>query len=587
MEKLWKFAKIIDNYLLHFLLVFFIFFIPLYPKIPLVNVNYTYIAIRLEDIYIAFLYIVFFIEVLRKKITINKKFLILFCFFWIAVLASWLSGIYITKTIEFYKVGFFHAIRRIEYMMIFLVVVSSLKSLQEQKNLFYSFLLSFFLVAVYGFGQRIANFPSISTMNPEFAKGRVLFLEPEARLASTFAGHYDLAAFCVFIIPILLGFILSFQKNITFVDTIKSSRLFKFLFQDLPKIISKNKAKLQKEKIYPEFDFVVNKGFLYPTIAIAFATSFILSNSFVVFIPIILIVLVWAILFFIFFPKISPRVMTIILFFCALLCLVQTASRSSFIAYAISASLMLLVLKKFRMTTVLIIVSIVLFIANKNLSQRFFETFQVRQFLVNELTGEIYVLQKIKKDKLPAGTKLMVKIPEKKARKSSSEEIEVKKDLLRKIEYKLNKKESKKLKEATISAYQTVSGIAPDISFTTRLQVEWPRAINAFKKNPLLGSGPSSITESTDNDFLRWLGEFGILGFLLFIAILYKVVKTIYERMKSVGNSSFFLYLGCIFGIFGLLINALYIDVFEASKVAYVFWFISGLFAADLTHLKK
>jgi hypothetical protein len=41
-----------------------------------------------------------------------------------------------------------------------------------------------------------------------------------------------------------------------------------------------------------------------------------------------------------------------------------------------------------------------------------------------------------------------------------------------------------------------------------------------------------------------------------------------------------------VFGLFGLLINAMLIDIFEASKVAYIFWFTAGIFVA-LAHLKK
>ena len=53
-----------------------------------------------------------------------------------------------------------------------------------------------------------------------------------------------------------------------------------------------------------------------------------------------------------------------------------------------------------------------------------------------------------------------------------------------------------------------------------RFNVEWPRAITAFSKNPLLGTGPGSITLATDNDYLRSLGESGLLGFITFAFIL-------------------------------------------------------------------
>ena len=57
------------------------------------------------------------------------------------------------------------------------------------------------------------------------------------------------------------------------------------------------------------------------------------------------------------------------------------------------------------------------------------------------------------------------------------------------------------------------------------MNVEWPRAIRALKKNPLLGTGYSSITLATDNDYLRLLGETGVLGFLAFLLIGVRLIK--------------------------------------------------------------
>ena len=125
-----------------------------------------------------------------------------------------------------------------------------------------------------------------------------------------------------------------------------------------------------------------------------------------------------------------------------------------------------------------------------------------------------------------------------------------------------------------------------DISFATRLQIEWPRAIAAFLVNPILGTGVSSITEATDNDFLRWLGETGILGTGIFIFILFSIVKLVYINAKRSGKEKKYIYYGFIFGFIGLLINAAWIDVFEASKVAYTFWLICGFYIASLKFLK-
>src|SRR5207244_150332 len=82
---------------------------------------------------------------------------------------------------------------------------------------------------------------------------------------------------------------------------------------------------------------------------------------------------------------------------------------------------------------------------------------------------------------------------------------------------------------ATLAAKPRVysqAAVQYDLSTGIRLDYTWPQAIKGFLKNPLLGSGYSTLTkkniedfteaESTDNDFLRALGETGLLGFLSF-----------------------------------------------------------------------
>lgn len=113
-----------------------------------------------------------------------------------------------------------------------------------------------------------------------------------------------------------------------------------------------------------------------------------------------------------------------------------------------------------------------------------------------------------------------------------------------------------------------------------RFNVEWPRAINAFKKNPLTGTGLGSITLATDNDYLRTLGESGTLGFVTFTAImLYFFIRTLpYIFSKK----SDFLPLIFFSAMMTFLVNATLIDVFEASKVAYLFWIMMGLYYQSL-----
>lgn len=151
---------------------------------------------------------------------------------------------------------------------------------------------------------------------------------------------------------------------------------------------------------------------------------------------------------------------------------------------------------------------------------------------------------------------------------------------------------------ASTSAFASRSGdIATDItpgepidttqlgvyrSFQIRLKIEWPRAILAFIKNPLLGTGYSSIDIATDNDFLRSLGETGILGTAALALVLTAVWKKIFSAFKTESRLIRFFSAGVLSVIVAFLVNGLFIDVFEASKVASLFWMMLGLNLAVL-----
>ena len=123
--------KTIDNNLLTILLTAFVFIIPLYPKLPFHFVTYTYIAIRLEDFYVAFIAAVFVIQLLRKKASLHPIFTKPIVLFWGTVFLAVASGIFITKTLPYHNLAPLHAARRIEYIIIFSVAVNALRGRQH------------------------------------------------------------------------------------------------------------------------------------------------------------------------------------------------------------------------------------------------------------------------------------------------------------------------------------------------------------------------------------------------------------------------------------------------------------------------
>ncbi len=122
-----------------------------------------------------------------------------------------------------------------------------------------------------------------------------------------------------------------------------------------------------------------------------------------------------------------------------------------------------------------------------------------------------------------------------------------------------------------------------------RLDVLWPNALRGFMTNPLLGTGYATLVksnvgeftyaESTDNDYLRMLGETGLLGTIAFLSTIYLVLRYSYRLLTQSSTQVDLLALGTLGATVALLITATYIDIFESSKVAYTYWMLVGMLA--------
>ena len=305
---------------------------------------------------------------------------------------------------------------------------------------------------------------------------------------------------------------------------------------------------------------------------------------------------IWYLYFLWFFPVFfyfKAKWWYFLVFLISLFALLLTASRVSFGAYVVSTFLFLLVMRKFKMFFIVAIITAALTLTQGTLTSRLTRTFQQKQIYIDKTTGQTTVPRRLKPDELPVGDYVMNKqnTADSAVDVSSGVALNSKdlKDIMENLRDQvredarqqgrtLTQAEEDALVEKTFRNLKVVTTMLPDISFATRLQVEWPRAINAFLKNPLLGKGPSSITEATDNGFLRSLGEFGLFGTLSFFTILFLVSQKVWVRAREKNNEESIILYALLFSLFGLLINATYIDVFEASKVAYNFWMIFGLF---------
>lgn len=450
MQKLLQLYNKLPKYLIAAIIVI----VPLFPKFPLINIPGTYVAIRFEDVLLLALGVLTLIKVIPniKTLLTDKIIIALLIYFGIG-LVSLLSGVYLTHTVGM-SVGIFHLVRRIEYIVPFIAVLVLFKKVDFRRELdFYIKLLMIvtILTFVYGLGQRYLSFPIIITQNSEYSKGIALRWTPGSHINSTFAGHYDLAAFMVILLPIF----------ITMAFTIKGmfSRLFTLLS--------------------------VGGG-------------------------------LWL--------------------------LINSVSRISQVSYLLAVSIAFLLIKKYKALGFVLLASLILIVTSSGLQARFGRLFEV-----------IYEKVNISKTLTHIQSSFTV----------LADEITI---------------PGKKI-DAPV-ATPTPIPVFEDRSTSIRLKVEWPRALRAFYKNPLLGTGYSSISLATDNDYLRLLGETGILGFLAFWFVFFRIGQVIIKLIPlgselTVLEQSFLA--GMFGGIIGTFLSASLIDLFEASKFATMFWLLLGM----------
>ncbi|HUV72394.1 MAG TPA: O-antigen ligase family protein [Clostridia bacterium] len=481
-----KLLKSIKGNYLFWGIAFLLLFIPLYPKFPLWEVPETYVHIRLEDVFVAFIVGAFVLRLVVKRdfsLLKDSLSLLLALYFGIGLL-SLLSALFITKNI-IPHLAFLHFLRRLEYISLLYVAYFSFKNLKQLKIYGWLSLVTTFLVIFYGLGQKFLGWPVVSTMNKEFSQGMILKLTWWARINSTFAGHYDLAAYLAMILPLAFAGIM----------------------------IAKKKA---------------------------------------------------------------AKALILLLAILAYYVLILTASRISFVAYLLSVSFVLWFGKKRWWLIPFLAFSILGMVFSDDLGQRYAATFKID---LSFLSGKIKLRPKIAS--LPSPTPTLIT-------KETATPVPGKPTSTPTPTPTLTP-----TPVAAESAYpepESVS-LATGRSTDIRLKVEWPRALRAFAKNPILGTGYSSITLATDNDYLRMLGEIGLLGSLALLAVFLEILRrfVVFLRKATLRREERLIILGIMGASIGYFFNASFIDVFEASKIAFFFWILIGvgLRVIDLSRAKK
>lgn len=450
-------------------------FIPLYPKFPLFNVPGTYVAVRVEDLWVAAVFIIwFYLERKQGFITFKERTSRLILLYFLAGAVSLLSALLVTKTVTPH-LGFLHFLRRIEYMSLFFVVLAAVKNKHNVASFVGVLFLSTIGVFIFGLGQKYFAWPVISTMNAEFSKGITLFLTQWTRINATFAGHYDLAAFSVLLFCLALGFIIGVKRK-------------------------------------------------------------------------------------------KLKALGIVIAFLAFYLLLLTASRVSFGAYLLTVVLILVLAKKKLWIIPLVSLSLVAMFLSGDLGQRYAATFDVDLSFLSARLASSRGGKEVALAPTPTPVQAVVPVSEAPG------------GLVIPGQASPSPEEKKITIPASRFPEPESVEIAAQRSGEIRFKVEWPRALRAFVKNPLLGTGYSSVTLATDNDYLRSLAETGLLGTVALLAVFLEIFRRLSLYLKKAKPSlKRALVIGIGGGVFGFLGNALFIDVLESSKVAFVFWMLVGL----------
>lgn len=110
----------------------------------------------------------------------------------------------------------------------------------------------------------------------------------------------------------------------------------------------------------------------------------------------------------------------------------------------------------------------------------------------------------------------------------------------------------------------TVIDTSGDLATNIRF-FKWSAAIDGFYKYPIFGYGPG-VTHVMDGNYIKILGEYGIIGLSLWVIIIYYAYKFTKDKCSYI--KWFILVIG---------ISAIMIDTFDASKIMEFFWFIIGI----------
>lgn len=537
----------LDDNILLITASFLIIFIPLYPKIPLAELIEGYqVRLRLEDVFVGIGLIIWLIQVIRKKIKWRTPLFVPILAYAVVGLLSTFSAVIISQTIpaEPLHIGksLLHYFRYLEYFSIYLIVVSAIKKRRDFWILLWVIVGVVLAVTIYGYGQKYRYWPVYSTMNREFAKGVRLVLTEHARVQSTFGGHYDLGGYLLATLTIVFAFAMNQTKRLT-----RYSVYVVYFFGLWLLIMTAARTS------YAGYLLAGLILLVYGAVSSSQKWSGKIFNFIKLF---IVFILINTSLLLIFGDNMYSRLVQVIDSYPAV-----SQPYRQFELYAVEQFHYLNARRKDALA----------FLMNPD------------QFLAAKKPDnavEISLIdQQTSPPVLPADT-LPTPVKPSDVTLETPDYIQI----------------------ATSSAdgttiYSTIekpreysdSALKFGLSLGIRLDTLWPRALQGYYTNPLLGSGYATLTkeaigqfteaESTDNNFLRTIGETGAFGFVTFYGLMIYAVWLAISLLKNsfIPKVDKWFAIAFIALTAGLWVNALYIDIFAASKVAFTYWSLTGI----------
>ncbi len=476
-----KIGATLEAHGLLFASFFLLIFIPLYPKLPLFDAIPGYLVrVRLEDILVLMTGVWWLIQSLRGRIIWRAPLLEVVALYVITGAVSLLSAVLLLQTVplELLHIGKsgLHFFRYLEYFSLFFFMFSSITSIKQSKVAIW--LLSFTVVVatIYGAGQKYWSFPVYSTMNREFSKGAQLSLSEFARVPSTFGGHYDLAAYLVIVLPLLLAVLMN-----------------------------------------------------HPWRAVKLSLT------------VVIILGCWLL-----FASGSKTAFLALILGMYLSFMLSIRDRKSWFKGALWGSLLSLMLM---------------------LSVGGYFWFNTQD------TRLVDSLQSLQNSPIVAQVSPLAQLLSKTERVFNNRTT-------------TNDQPFDLVPDGTEATWSE-NALKYGLSMGIRLDTLWPQAVKGLARSLPVGSGYGTLNktsntmfveaDSTDNNFLRTLGETGILGFVLFYGTVILCLRLAWIGANDEKWLPRALSIGFIGGTIGLLGNALIIDVFVASKVAFTYWAIAGL----------